>query len=84
MTTCIKMDDQPETPCFVDTAKAFFEGQISTEVYFGNIIEHFRGIRHHPQDDEKVDKVLYNLDRVGDLVKASLWDPSFNPVKGRF
>jgi hypothetical protein len=66
------MDHPPEILCFVDNAKAFQEGQVSTEVYFGNMVEHFRGTKHHPEDDEKVDKALYNLDKIGDLVKASL------------
>jgi hypothetical protein len=77
------MDNLPGTLCFVENAKAFQEDQISTEMYFGNMVEHFRGTRHHPEDDEKVDKALPNLDRIGDLVKTSLWDPSFRPVKGR-
>ena len=82
-TTHIKMNNPPETPCFVDNAKAFQAGQISTEAYFGNMVEHFRGTRHHPGDIEKFDRALYKLDRIGDLVKACLWDSSFRPVKGR-
>ena len=77
------MDNLPGTLYFVENAKAFQEGLISTDVYFGNMLEHFRGTRHHPEDDKKVDNVLPNLDRIGDLVKTSLRDPSCRPVKGR-
>jgi hypothetical protein len=77
------MNNPPETPCFVDNAKAFQAGQISTEVYFSNMVEHFRGTRHHPEDDENFDRALWDLDRIGELVKACLWESSFKPVNGR-
>jgi len=77
-----KMNSPPETLCFIENSRAWQKGQIKLDVYFGNMVEHFNGTRHHPGDDERVDKVLFYLDRIGHSVWDCLWDSSLKPVKG--
>jgi len=76
------MNSPPETLCFIENSRAWQKGQIKLDVYFGNMVEHFNGTRHHPGDDERVDKVLFYLDRIGHSVWDCLWDSSLKPVKG--
>jgi hypothetical protein len=76
------MNSPAETLCFIENLRGWQEGQIKLDLYFGNMVEHFNGTRHHPGDNERVDRVLYYLDRIGHSVRDCLWDPSLKPVKG--